>query len=83
MIQPDPDDRRPVARLRHCPPGTKVSLAKWDKDARKWIPERLRTIDYIQGRHAVMSDGLIVTLCHPVDPDCMKFGDGDGWRPRA
>lgn len=83
MIQPDPDDRRPVARLRHCPPGSTVSLAKWDSDTKTWIPERLRTIDYIQGRHAVMSDGLIVTLCHPVDPDCMRFGDGAGWRPKA
>ena len=81
MIQPDPDDRRPVARLRHCPPGSTVSLARWDKDAKKWIPERLRTIDYIQGRHAVMSDGLIVSLCHPVAEACMRFGEG-GWRPK-
>lgn len=74
--------RPPTPRLYHCPPGSTVSLAKWDSDTKTWIPEQLRTIDYIKGRHAVMSDGLIVTLCHPVDPDCMKFGDGDGWRPK-
>jgi len=81
MTQSKNRTSKPTPRLWHCPPGTKVSLAKWDKDARKWIPERLRTIDYIQGRHAVMSDGLIVTLCHPVDERFMKFGDGGGWRP--
>lgn len=73
--------RPPTPRLYHCPPGSTVSLAKWDSDTKKWIPERLRTIDYIQGRHAVMQDGLIVSLCHPVAEACMRFGEG-GWRPK-
>lgn len=82
MIQPDPDDRRPVARLWHCPPGSTVSLARWASKLKKWMPERPRTIDHIQGRHAVMQDGLIVFLCHPVSKVCMQFGDGEGWRPK-
>ena len=66
------EGRPPTPRLYHCPPGSRIIL--------KGEP-RARTINHIQGRHAVMQDGLIVTLCHPVDPDCMRFGDGDGWRP--
>lgn len=57
----------PVPRIWHCRAGSTITLSG---DARP------RTIDYIQGRHAVMSDGLIVTLCHPVDPGRMKFGEG-------
>lgn len=63
----------PLPRLWHCSPGSRITLAGDTK---------ARTIDHIQGRHAVMSDGLIVSLCHPVDPDCMRFGDGEGWRPK-
>lgn len=67
------EGRPPNPRLYHCPPGSRIILKG---------ESRPRTIDHIQGRHAVMSDGLIVTLCHPVSPDCMRFGDGDGWRPK-
>lgn len=67
------EGRPPIPRLWHCPPGTRITLSG---------DTQPRTINHIQGRHAVMSDGLIVTLCHPVDPDCMKFGDGGGWRPK-
>lgn len=62
----------PTPRLYHCPEGSRIILKG---------EYRYRTVDYIEGRHAVMSDGLVVTLCHPVDPNCMKFGGGDGWRP--
>lgn len=70
-----------VPRLYHCPPGSTVSLARWDSKAEKWMSERPRTIATIEGRHAVFDDGLIVSLCHPVSSEWMKFGDGDGWRP--
>lgn len=63
----------PTARLWHCRPGSIITLSG---------DTRTRTIASIQGRHAVMSDGLIVSLCHPVHPDWMLFGDGHGWRPK-
>lgn len=62
----------PTPRLWHCRPGSTITLSGDTSP---------RTIDHIRGRHAVMQDGLIVTLCHPVRPECMKFGDGAGWRP--
>lgn len=68
IIRGDP----PTPRLWHCPPGSTITLSG---------EIRPRTIDYIQGRHAVMQDGLIVSLCHPVSEECMRFGDGAGWRP--
>lgn len=82
MTQSKNRTSKPTPRLWNCPVGSRVVL-KPDKkppETRNGKP-LYRTIDHIQGRHAVMSDGLIVTLCHPVDPDCMRFGDGDGWRP--
>lgn len=66
--------RPPTPRLWHCSPGSRITLAG---------DTRARTIDHIQGRHAVMSDGLVVTLCHPVHQDYMMFGDGSGWRPKS
>lgn len=72
----------PIPRLWHCPVGSRVVL-KPDKkppETRDGKP-LYRTIDYIQGRHAVMQDGLIVSLCHPVAESCMRFGEG-GWRPK-
>lgn len=63
---------RPTPRVQHCAPGSFITLAG---DARP------HTIDYIQGRHAVMQDGLIVSLCHPVAEAYMRFGEG-GWKPK-
>lgn len=66
------EGHRPVPRVVHCPPGSFITLAGDTKP---------RIIDHIRGRHAICTDGLIVSLCYPVRPECMKFGDGDGWRP--
>lgn len=66
------EGKPPVPRVQHCPPGSRVTLAGEAK---------ARTIDHIRDHHAVCTDGLIVTLCHPVREDCMQFGDGAGWRP--
>lgn len=67
------EGRPPTSRLYHCPPGSRIILKG---------ESRPRTIDHIKGRHVVMTDGLIVSLCHPVHPDWMLFGDGHGWRPK-
>lgn len=62
----------PTPRVQHCPPGTSFTLPH---------EHNPRTVSHIQGRHAVCTDGLIITLCHPVRPEGMLFGDGAGWRP--
>jgi len=62
----------PTPRIWHAPPGSRIVL-KGDRTT--------RIVSHIKGRHAVMDDGLIVSVCYPVDPKCMQFGDGAGWRP--
>lgn len=62
----------PTARVWHVLPGQSFKLKR---------DPRTHTIEVIKGRHAHCTDGLIVSLCHPVDERFMKFGDGAGWRP--
>lgn len=67
------DDGPPYPRVWHCPEGSQITPQG---------EHRPRTITHFQGRHAVMQDGLIVSVCHLVSRDCMQFGDGAGWRPK-
>lgn len=62
---------QPVPRLYHCPPGSTIILAGESKP---------RIVAKIERHHARFADGSFASLCHPVDPDLMQFGDGDGWR---
>tara|TARA_R100000655_G_scaffold108905_1_gene161973 strand:+ start:2759 stop:2974 length:216 start_codon:yes stop_codon:yes gene_type:complete len=63
---------RPIPRLKHASPGQMVLLAG-DKQMRKL----LATDDY----HGYFDD-VKASLCHPVHPAFMTFGDGSGWRVR-
>lgn len=61
---------RPIPRLKHASPGQMVLLAG-DK--------RLRTLLAKDDYHGYF-DGMKASLCHPVNPDFMVFGEGAGWR---
>ena len=65
---------QPIPRLWHCPPGSNVILAGELKH---------RTIVRVDRLHAIFADGAYASLCYPVDPACMQFGDGAGWRIRT
>ncbi|MBC7201898.1 MAG: hypothetical protein H5U29_00040 [Pusillimonas sp.] len=61
---------RPIPRLKHASPGQMVLLAG-DK--------RLRTLLAKDGYHGYF-EGMKASLCHPVHPAFMVFGEGAGWR---
>lgn len=63
---------RPIPRLQHVKPGQRVLLAG-DKMIRTLV---------VKDDHHGYFDGLKASLCHPVEPALMQFGDGSGWRVR-
>ncbi|RIY41990.1 hypothetical protein [Neopusillimonas maritima] len=61
----------PIPVLRHISPGQKVVLAHESKQ--RVLLKTDRWYGYF--------DGMKASLCHPVNPACMVFGEG-GWRVR-
>lgn len=67
---------RPIPRLYHVKPGQEIHLSG---DGLKKKPV-VRVLLSKDDRYAYFEDGLKVSLCHPVNPEFMVFGDGAGWR---
>ncbi|MAK55463.1 MAG: hypothetical protein CML17_06430 [Pusillimonas sp.] len=60
---------QPIARLQHVQPGQRVILV--DDQIERVLLKTDRWYGYF--------DGMKASLCHPVNPASMVFGEG-GWR---
>lgn len=61
---------RPTPRLRHAQPGRMVILAG---------ERKIRILLGKDDQYGYF-DSAKASLCHPVEPSLMVFGDGHGWR---
>jgi hypothetical protein len=60
----------PIPRLRHVKPGQTIIMKH---------ETRRRTLLSVDGAYGYF-ENLRASLCTEVKDECMKFGDGAGWR---